>query len=275
MKDINKCFRSEHHKKFSSVTSWRWTTTDDEKMWAYMAKGMDLDDRCPPNLLWGHLPRLAPCWWWLWGRLGGSLPIILSWQVTMSIHMVPHTSWTIQLTNRVDTPTTWVGTCSTISYGVWGNCLPCRVLAISMNPGGGTHSQAMVPSGGLSTLGLEVANGLWGVATGFGCPTPLTVLNTPHIWAFWFLLWLPFQGMETWWNLFSMLSLSSWMGQLHWKPGLYTWWGAPWPPWVLESILPAGTSPSVGGLAFSAQYCGVLWHMPKSSGADKFYNPAY
>ena len=48
----------------------------------------------------------------------------------------------MQLMNKVD-PTTGVGACSVGSGGVWGDWLLHRVLAISTNPGGGTHGQTM------------------------------------------------------------------------------------------------------------------------------------
>ena len=208
----------------------------------------------------------------------GSMPIILGWQVTMLLDMVPHASWTIWLTNRVD-PTIWVGACSTIgSGGVWGNWLPCRVLVISMNPGGGAHGWAMVPLGGVSTFGLEVASGSsLGVATDIGHPTPLIILNIPLIWALWVLLQLCSKGdgdsvdsflldgviliqldgassLKTSWSVNmvrgSMASLSSWTHSASWHG-----------------------SPAVGSLAFSTQYCSTLAYA-KSSGADEFYNPA-
>ena len=90
----------------------------------------------------------------------GSTPIILSWHVTMSTDRFPHESLTMWLTNRVD-PTTGMGACSSVSSGeVQGNWLLHRVLAISTNPGRGTHGQTMAPSIKASTLGLEVASGL-------------------------------------------------------------------------------------------------------------------
>ena len=43
MKHINNFSVENTIKIVLHKTSWRWTTTDDEGMWAYMPRGMDLD----------------------------------------------------------------------------------------------------------------------------------------------------------------------------------------------------------------------------------------
>ena len=54
------------------------------------------------------------------------------------------------------------------------------------------------------------------------------------------------------------------------------WWGAPWPPSVLECILPASAQLTHGWQFWLSQPSIVaLWHMSNPSGADKLYNLAH
>ena len=175
----------------------------------------------------------------------GSMPITLSWQVTMSTDMVPHLSWPNWLINRVD-PTTWVRACFSISSGgVWGDWLPQRILAMSTNPGRGACSWAIMSSGGVSTLGLEVASGSSvRVAMGFGHPAPLIGPNAPLTQALQLLLELCSRG----WRLGGLFS--SWWGYPH-----QVRWGN-----LTENLLVSEHGEGLHGLPqFSNTFCQLAW----------------
>ena len=77
----------------------------------------------------------------------GFMPITLSWHVTMSTDRIPHTSWIILLTTRVD-PTIGVRTCSSNGpSGVWDGWPLCRMPAMSVNPSRGAHGMKSLPWG--------------------------------------------------------------------------------------------------------------------------------
>ena len=125
-----------------------------------------------PPPLW-HLPGLGTslmetveeCWM-------GSRPIIFTWQVIISMDIVPQASWIILLTTRVG-PTIRAGACSSLCLsGVWGSWPLHRMLAISPNPGRGIGGWVLALSGGVG-LNVAIEPSLGVVAAGFWHPMPL------------------------------------------------------------------------------------------------------